>query len=274
MSHRRIHTLQRPAARRTDAPTLVFVHGGYIDARCWDIRFMPHFSALGYACVALDLAGHGRSAGRERLDDFGIDDYADDLRQVMADIAGDIVLIGHSMGATVVERVLERTRVAAAILMAPVPPTGTQGSVMRLALKHPEVFEEIARISDSYQMPQESLALMRDVYFSPSTEPHEILEFAHLIQPESATAIAEMLTLGLRRHHPRPHLPVLVIGGECDTVFPPASIAFSAVRWHAQHKRIADCGHMLMLEHQWRVAADTIAHWLATVFRNQGAGAA
>lgn len=267
MSHRRIHTLQRPAARRTDAPTLVFVHGGYVDGRCWDIHFMPHFSTLGYASVALDLSGHGRSEGRERLDDFGIDDYADDLRQVMAGIAGDIVLIGHSMGCTVVERVLEHSSVAGAALLAPVPPTGTQGSVMRLALRHPDLFTEIARVSHSGYLDNGSLELMRDVYFSPHTEPHELLDFAHLIQPESDKAIAELLALGLRRHRPHARLPVIVVGGEQDAVFPPSAIGFSAVRWHAPHKRIANCGHMLMLEHQWRVAADTLAHWLATLPR-------
>ena len=265
MPPRTIHTLQRPAARPSDAPNLVFVHGGYTDARCWDLNFLPYFSALGYDCLALDLSGHGRSAGRERLDSFGLDDYADDVQQQLAGLSGEVVLIGHSMGCTVVERVLERQAVAAAVLLAPVPPTGTQGSVMRLALKHPQVFEEITRISHSGKLTAASLPLMRDVYFSPATEPHEILDFAHLIQPESEKAVAEMLTLGLRPHRRHPRLPVLVVGGEQDALFPPSAIAFTAVRWQARHLRIANCGHMLMIEHQWRVAADAVAHWLATV---------
>jgi pimeloyl-ACP methyl ester carboxylesterase len=264
MAQRRIHTLHRPAQRKTDAPALVFVHGGYMDARCWDIHFLPYFSTLGYDCHALDLAGHGRSEGRENPDRFGIDDFADDLRQVIAGVPGDVILVGHSMGCAVVERVLEDTRVAGAVLMAPVPPTGTQGSIMRLALKHPELFSEIVRISRHGALRPESLELMRDVYFSPVTEPHELLEFTHLIQPESEQAVADMLTVGIRRHRLRPRLPVLVIGGQCDAVFPPSAISFTAVRWNARHQRIANCGHMLMLEHQWRAAADAVAHWLAT----------
>jgi len=110
---------------------------------------------------------------------------------------------------------------------------------------------------------------MRNVYFSPLTEPEELLEFAHLIQPESERAISYMLMLGTRLHRARARLPVLVIGGQCDAVFPPSAIAFTAVRWHAPHKRIPNCGHMLMLEHQWRTVADAITHWLASTCRRQ-----
>jgi pimeloyl-ACP methyl ester carboxylesterase len=268
MRPRQIHVIHRPASKKADAPDLVFVHGGYMDSRCWDIHFLPHFSALGHDCHALDLSGHGLSEGKDAPDEFGIDEFADDLRQLIASLPGDAVLIGHSMGCAVIERVLERSTARAAILMAPVPPTGTQGSIMRLALKHPELFTEIARISQGRLGPN-SLSLMRDVYFSPVTEPEELLEFAHLIQPESERAISDMLMLGTRLHRARARLPVLVIGGQCDAVFPPSAIAFTAVRWHAPHKRIPNCGHMLMLEHQWRTVADAVTHWLASACHRQ-----
>jgi pimeloyl-ACP methyl ester carboxylesterase len=262
MHPRKIHTLHRAASKKTAAPNLIFVHGAYMDSRCWDIHFLPYFTVLGYDCHAIDLSGHGLSDGKDAPDDFGIDDFADDLRQVIASLPGAAVLIGHSMGCSVIERVLERGTAHAAVFMAPVPTTGTQGSIMRLALKHPELFTEIVRISQGKFGPN-NLALMRDVYFSPVTEPEELLEFAHLIQPESERAVSDMLMLGTRLHRSRAKLPVLVIGGQCDAVFPPSSIGFTAVRWHAQHKRIANCGHMLMLEHQWRTVADSMAHWLA-----------
>ena len=52
MRPRQIHVLHRPASKKADAPDLVFVHGGYMDSRCWDIHFLPHFSALGHDCRA------------------------------------------------------------------------------------------------------------------------------------------------------------------------------------------------------------------------------
>ncbi len=263
MPPRKIHTLHRAASKKMDVPELVFVHGGYMDSRCWDIHFLPYFAALGYNCHAFDLSGHGLSDGHDVLDDFGIDDFAADLRQVLAGLPDNVVLIGHSMGCSVIERHLERATARAAIFMAPVPPTGTQGSIMRLALKHPQLFGEINAICEGRIGPN-SLEMLRDVYFSPATEPAELLEFSHLIQPESERAISDMLMFGMRLHRSQSRLPVLVIGGQDDAVFPPSAIGYTAVRWHGRHKRIAHCGHMLMIEHQWRAVADALAHWLET----------
>jgi len=254
---------------RTDAPDLLFVHGAYMDSRCWDIHFLPYFAALGYNCHALDLSGHGLSDGKDEADRFGIDDYAADLRQVIASLPGEPVLIGHSMGCSVIERALEQTTSRAAVLMAPVPPTGTWGSIMRLALKRPEMFSEITRLSHHGELGPTSLSLMRDIYFSPVTRPEELLDFAHLIQPESVRAISDMLVAGIRRHRPRPQLPVMVIGGERDAVFPPFATSHTALRWRARETYIPDCGHMLMLEHKWQEAAGTVARWLERPVRRR-----
>ena len=269
MPPRELHTRRRPATMRTDAPDLLFVHGAYMDSRCWDIHFLPYFAALGYNCHALDLSGHGLSDGKDEADRFGIDDYAADLRQVIASLPGEPVLIGHSMGCSVIERALEQTTSRAAVLMAPVPPTGTWGSIMRLALKRPEMFSEITRLSHHGELGPTSLSLMRDIYFSPVTRPEELLDFAHLIQPESVRAISDMLVAGIRRHRPRPQLPVMVIGGERDAVFPPFATSHTALRWRARETYIPDCGHMLMLEHKWQEAAGTVARWLERPVRRR-----
>ncbi|AEV26647.1 MULTISPECIES: alpha/beta fold hydrolase [Azospira] len=261
MKPRQIHTLHRPAAKPNGQPPCLFVHGGYMDSRCWDVNFLPRFNAAGYDCVALDLSGHGQSEGRERLDRFGLDDYADDVLQVMAKLPRPPILIGHSMGCAVIERVLECQGAPAAVLLAPVPTSGTQGSIMSLALKHPDFFAKIPAISQG-EMDEASLLLMRDIYFSPDMPPEGLLQFAHLIQPESAEAAADMAGLGYRSYRSRPELPVLVMGGQFDAVFPPSSIGFTALRWNGDFKIIPHCGHMLMLDHPWPKAAAEILQWL------------
>ena len=69
-------------------------------------HFLPCFAQRGYPSYALSLRGHGASGGRETLFVAGLDDYAADVERVAADLAGAPVLIGHSMGAAVVERLL------------------------------------------------------------------------------------------------------------------------------------------------------------------------
>ena len=134
-----------PAKRPSQRPPLLFVHGGYTNARCWEHNFIPYFQQKGYDCHALDLSGHGASGGHERLHDFGIKDYARDVAHAVAELPARPVLIGHSMGTLVLRSYLSGAPDAAAgvALLSPVPPTGTGGSASRLALQQPDFFAEL-----------------------------------------------------------------------------------------------------------------------------------
>ena len=261
MKTRRIHTLHRPAVGPTRSPRLLFVHGGYATAGCWDAYFLPYFSARGFDCRALDLAGHGASDGRERLDSFGLDDYVDDVAQVVQGIAEPLILIGHSMGSVVVERVLEQQPAQAAILMAPVPPGGILGATMNIAFRQPSFFGEQERaVQGEYN--EKALRTIRDVYYSRETKTEDLIRFGRLFQSESRRAILDLTLLAMRIGGRRPKLPVLVTGGEADAVFQPGLLSFTASRWQADAAVIAGAGHTLMLDAHWQAAAAKIADWI------------
>jgi len=80
-------------------PTLVFVHCWSGDQTYWKAQ-VSHFSPH-YRVVTLDLAGHGKSGLNRK--DWTISAFARDVVAVVDDLNLDeIVLIGHSMGGTVV----------------------------------------------------------------------------------------------------------------------------------------------------------------------------
>ena len=54
---------------------LLFVHGAFVAAWCWDDNFLPYFAQHGFAAHALSLRGHGGSTGWESLAAASIDDY-------------------------------------------------------------------------------------------------------------------------------------------------------------------------------------------------------
>jgi pimeloyl-ACP methyl ester carboxylesterase len=80
-------------------PMLVFVHGWCCDARYWR-KQVPEFSRT-HRVVTLDLAGHGHS-GMGRTN-YTMRAFGEDVR-VVAESAGcgRVVLIGHSMGGSVI----------------------------------------------------------------------------------------------------------------------------------------------------------------------------
>ena len=83
----------------TGDPTLVFVHGWSCDSRYWRAQ-VPVFSKK-YRVVLLDLAGHGHS-GMARTK-YTMRAFGEDVRAVAeATDSRNIILIGHSMGGSVI----------------------------------------------------------------------------------------------------------------------------------------------------------------------------
>jgi pimeloyl-ACP methyl ester carboxylesterase len=79
-------------------PAVVLIHGWCGNADYWHAQFDALKAR--YTVVALDLAGHGASGGNRT--DWSIANYAGDVATIARQIPNTrIVLVGHSMGATV-----------------------------------------------------------------------------------------------------------------------------------------------------------------------------
>lgn len=79
-------------------PAVVFIHGASQDHSCWALQ-SRWFAHHGYAALAPDLPGHGRSGGAPLAT---VEAYADWIAALL-DAAGirQAMLVGHSMGALV-----------------------------------------------------------------------------------------------------------------------------------------------------------------------------
>ena len=258
---RQLHLLDRPPVEDKGFPPLVFVHGGYINSACWDVNFLPFFQQQGYHCYALDLSGHGKSAGHRELNSFGLDDYADDVGQIVAALGAEPVLIGHSMGATVIQRYLEKASAKAVVMMAPVPPTGLAASGVQLAIRHPDFIAEAERaVRGEYTA--KTIRVMREVYFSPEVSAEEFAAFQPMVQDESMRALTELMSLALRMPAKKPRIPALVIGGKLDALFAANRLYMTATGWNGEICVVPHGSHMLMMDPQWRVVAEKIDDWL------------
>lgn len=257
-----LELLALPAGAGAEARApLVFVHGAYVGAWCWAEHFLPWFAARGHPAYALSLRGHGASAGRERLHEFGLADFADDLASALEGFERPPVLVGHSMGALVVQKYLERGGAArAAALLCPVPPFGILASSFSLALTRPALLAEINALAFGAGA---SRAALQEALFAGPLEAERLERYFRGMQPESRRAILDMSGWGLPQTW-RTALPdTVVIGAERDVLISPMLAQATARLLGADYLSLPGLGHAVMLETGWRSAAEALRGWLA-----------
>jgi pimeloyl-ACP methyl ester carboxylesterase len=252
---------RKPADKPKETP-LLFVHGKWHGAWCWDEHFLPYFAAHGYDCTALSLRGHAGSEGHEGLRWYSIADYASDVEQVTGRFDTPPVIIAHSMGGFITQKYLELHHDhPAAILLTPVPPTGLWPTTFFVLRERPLVLlKSIASLS-LYPV-VETPEVARWSLFSDDF-PTELLEKYHLrLQNESFRSYLDELGLSLVRTK-RIKTPLLIIGAQNDTVITPAMVQRAAGAYGIQAEIFPDIAHDIMLEASWEKVAQRILEWLA-----------
>jgi hypothetical protein len=240
---------------------VLFVHGAWHGAWCWEENFMGYFAERGFDCYAFCMRGHGGSDCEGHFHLTGIDDYVADLAAALEQIGTDPVLIGHSMGGLVVQRYLATHQAPAAVLLASVPPRGVFRFVMRIARRHPLVFLKYL----ATQNPRAAVAtpeLTCDMFFSPDIPPERLDKYFSRIGTESARAAIEMMALRFPRAGRVRKTPVLVLGAANDMVFSPDEVEATARAHGVKAEIFSDMAHDMMLEAGWQGVADRIISWL------------
>ena len=111
-----------------EGPPLLFVHGLGHGAWCWE-QWLPAVADRGFSAYALSLRGHGGSGGHNDLGRARIRDYEHDVLQVVQQLPEPPVLIGHSLGSLVVQRVLQRYPARAGVLLTPIAAVGAPATI-------------------------------------------------------------------------------------------------------------------------------------------------
>lgn len=248
------------AGKPTGRPPLLFIHGGFAGAWCWEIHFLNWFAARGWECHAISLRGHGQSEGHDDIHRFGIDDYVTDVAHVAEGIAEQPVLIGHSMGCFVAQRYLERHPARAAVLMAPVPSTGLAGAGMAMAATNPSLFWDVGLAHEFGRRAPSPAVLFEAVY---GHKPDNgFSRHGERFSDESHRAWADMCNATFLDTAKIPGMPIKVLGGETDRLIPPAFIRSAARLLGTRAEMLPGLGHALMLEPGWDDVATRIDGWL------------
>lgn len=226
-------------------PALVFIHGAANDHSVWHLQ-TRYFAHHGWSALAIDLPGHGRSAGQARI---CISEYSHWLMAFLdnANIRS-AVLVGHSMGSLIAldAALAAPDRVVQLVLMGASVPMPVGDSLLAAARNDPPVANAMitqwghgptARLGRS-AVPGVSLtgANLRLLARAGSGSLHTDLSAcaAYTVAPDRLAGLST---------------PTLILVGERDQLTPPrAGLALQQVLPDARAVVIPGAGHSVMYE--------------------------
>jgi pimeloyl-ACP methyl ester carboxylesterase len=259
-----LEVIDREPSGDSHKTPLVFVHGAWHGAWCWDEHFLDFFASKGHRSLAVSLRGHGETPAARPMQFCSIADFVDDVASVADSLPARPVMVGHSMGGFVVQKYLESHEAPAAVLLASVPPNGITRFLLRRFKLHPWSTARHLAITKSLGSIAGTPELARESFFSDFTPHADVVRYAARLGEEYLGKIeVDMLWL----HLPKPELvttPVLVLGAEHDILFTPQEVRATASAYHTEAEFFPKMGHNMMLEPGWATVAERIHAWLET----------
>lgn len=258
-----LEIIERGVGTQKHTTPLLFVHGAWQAAWCWDVHFLDFFANCGYRALALSLRGHGRSSTVKPLHDCSIADYTEDVASVVDTLPTPPAVIGHSMGGYVVQKYLEHHQPPAAVLLASLPPSGLRSSAPRMLKRYPWPTLKSLMTGDTTTLLAKPKRA-REVLFTPETPEALVVGYLSQFGEESRRVIQRDL---MNRQPPTApssenSCPVLVFGSDIDMTVSIADNNTTARRYRTRAHIIEGLGHEMMLDPEWRQAANHIHRWL------------
>lgn len=252
------------AAPQDKAPSaiLLLTHGAFSTAEIWSYRLMPALAEAGYVSVAPTFARRDRWGRVQGLRAFAsqVADVAQEARQRYPNLP--LILVGHSLGTIIVQRLWHSLGAAAQILLAPVPPEGLWFCSWRLGLLNPRLSWTLSAASVGI-IPSERMT--RAALFGSHADPRLVSEVHSGFVSESLTALMEAQAPQLYRQAGKTAgCPMLVMGANGDRIIPPDAVGRAALYHGVKAQMLDDAGHALMVDTRWPDVLAAMLDWLDT----------
>ena len=254
----KLETLTRAPANAKHKTPLLFIHGMWHGAWCWDEFFLPFFAEHGYRATALSLRGHAGSEGKIR--GSRIANYVADVEQVALTFETPPVIIGHSMGGFIIQKYLETHNAPAAAILGSNPHFGLWRAFGRVLRRDPRIVLE-AFLTWNMRPVVKTSAGARWAFFSADFPEADLLKYHAKMNDESFRMFLDLLGLNLA-HPKKVKTPLLILGAENDTVIAPRDVHDTARAYGVKAEIFPHMAHDMMLESGWRSVAERILIWL------------
>jgi len=258
---------REPKFPKQNQPALVFVHGAWHGAWCWEEHFIPFFTQNGYECYAFDLPNHGANKDKKGINKYRITDYVNHLELALAQINKPVVLIGHSMGGYIIQKYLEKNDCKGVILMATVPGKPIWRLFFKIFLEQPATMLKVIfnfKLLHLVNSTEKASGLL----FSDDLAIEKREAYSKRLGGESFIVMVFDFLLSKIKRRKNLTIPVLVQCAGKDNMISTAESEYTREFQQADYQFYKELAHNVMLESKWRLSAQGALNWLSEQFPN------
>lgn len=301
-----MYVIRSPSAKRQDLqgiirPSLLFIHGSFHAAWCYQENFMGYFNDLGHDCYAVSLRGTNDTGItlRRNGNKVRIEEHVADMISVVDRIYSESiasgqpkpVVVAHSFGGLILMKLLElpsiREKLSGCVFLCSIPPSGNVAMTKRF-LRRDWLFSLKIVWGFVFRGVTYNRALCRELFFNEFTQEEQLMRYMDNFRRDSVvvtdfSALASSLpslsadTNGraswLSESKQDRALPWrVVVGAGRDRIVDMEGVeetaAFlGAVSGTGEERKegalwLSEHCHEVMLASNWRLAADLIAKQL------------
>ncbi|MFD4959861.1 alpha/beta hydrolase [Microbacterium sp. NPDC058389] len=254
---------------------VVFVHGLWLHATSWE-PWVERLRAAGYEPVAPGWPNEPASvaearANPEAVADIGIDEAAAHFAAIVNELGDDTIVIGHSFGGLIAEKLLGEGIGAAAVAIDPAQIKG----VLPLPLAQLRAgFPALGNPANLHRAVSLTAAQFRYGFGNAVEASESDALFEQWTIPSPARPLFQAAAANFVMHSPAavdtkraPRGPLLLISGTADHTVPDV-VTRSTLKQYRDSMAVTEFtqfegrGHSLTIDHGWGDVADAVLDWL------------
>ena len=262
-----------------ESGTIVFVHGAWVTARCWD-PFVRYFGERGYRCLAPSWPCKDASPAQLRaspppqLAGLGVREIVDHYAAFIRTLPETPVIIGHSYGGLFTQMLLDRGLGRAGVAISPAPPRGVLALYPTTIRSNFSVLRRWAGWSKIIPPSFEEFSYGFLNTIAPSArraiyDEHAVPETGRIFFQAAFALLDRAQATRVNFANPA-RAPLLITAGSADHNVTPAMVRVNYRKYRGSPVRtdyheFAGRSHWIIAAPGWDAAAAFIAEWLGTV---------
>jgi pimeloyl-ACP methyl ester carboxylesterase len=256
-------------------PTIVFIHGLWLHSTSWD-PWREFFEAAGYRTVAPEWPGTPDTVAAARqsaetIGNHGIDDVTNHYIGLIEQLDEAPILIGHSFGGMIAEKILGLGHAAAAVGVDAAQIKGVLPLPLSALHATLPVFKNPANIHRAVSLTAEQF---RYAFGNAISQEESDDLFERWTIPSPGKPLFEAAAANFALHSPaavetgnEERGPLLLIAGGRDHTVPEVITKATAKQYRHSSAvtdvlEFADRGHSLTIDSGWREVATASLEWL------------